>query len=50
MADGNRKKGGRGPLIFGALAGAVIGAAVALVYSPSNGAGNRQRLLSYIKR
>ncbi len=50
MANGSGKKGGRGPLIFGALAGALIGAAVALVYSPSNGEGNRQRLLSYVKR
>jgi gas vesicle protein len=30
--------------LLGLLAGTVVGAAIALVYSPSNGEGNRKRL------
>jgi len=35
-------------LFFGMLAGAAIGAAVALVYSPSNGEENREQLVAYV--
>ncbi len=45
-ASGKRK--GKGLVFLGILAGAVIGAAVALVYSPSNGEENRERLMQYI--
>lgn len=45
-ASGKRK--GKALVFFGILAGAVIGAAVALVYSPANGEENRERLMQYI--
>lgn len=43
-----RKRKGKGLVFLGILAGAVIGAAVALVYSPSTGEENRERLMQYI--
>lgn len=39
-----RKKGGRAITLLGLLAGAAIGAAVALIYSPAEGERNRQKL------
>jgi gas vesicle protein len=44
----NGKSKGKGLVFLGILAGAVIGAAVALIYSPANGEGNRERLMQYI--
>jgi gas vesicle protein len=47
MADSTptqRKKQGRGLTFLGLLTGAAIGAAVALIYSPSDGEKNRQQL------
>jgi gas vesicle protein len=35
---------GRALTLFGLLAGATVGAAVAMVYAPHNGEGNRQEL------
>jgi len=43
-----KKSGGKALLFFGMLAGAAIGAAVALVYSPSNGEENREQLVAYV--
>ena len=45
-ASGKRK--GKGLVFLGILAGAVIGAAVALVYSPGTGEENREHLMQYI--
>ncbi len=45
-ATGKRK--GKVLVFLGILAGAVIGAAVALVYSPADGDENRERLMQYI--
>lgn len=39
-----RKARGRGLTLLGILAGAAIGAAVGLVYTPANGEDNRKRL------
>lgn len=47
MAASGKSKG-KGLVFLGILAGAVIGAAVALVYSPANGEENRERLMQYI--
>lgn len=44
----NGGKVGKALLFFGMLAGAAIGAAVALVYSPSKGEENREHLVAYI--
>lgn len=43
-----RKRKGKGLVFLGILAGAVVGAAVALVYSPSNGEENRERLMQVV--
>jgi len=43
-----RKSEGKAILFFGALAGAAIGAALALVYSPSTGEENREQLVAYV--
>jgi len=43
-----RKSGGKGLVFFGLLAGGVIGAALAMIYSPSNGEENREHLVAYI--
>jgi gas vesicle protein len=45
---GKRKSKGKGLVFLGILAGAAIGAAVALVYSPGKGEENRERLMQYI--
>jgi gas vesicle protein len=37
-------RAGRAFAVLGLLAGAAVGAAVALVYSPSDGQGNRKQL------
>lgn len=42
-----RKKGGRAITFLGLLAGAAIGAAVALIYSPADGTRNRQKLTEW---
>jgi gas vesicle protein len=47
MAASGKSKG-KGLVFLGLLAGALIGAAVALVYSPANGEENRERLMQYI--
>ncbi len=47
MAAGGKRKG-KGLVFLGILAGAAIGAAVALVYSPGKGEENRERLMQYI--
>lgn len=47
MAASGKSKG-KGHVFLGILAGALIGAAVALVYSPANGEENRERLMQYI--
>ncbi|MEA2575744.1 MAG: hypothetical protein QOH93_3042 [Chloroflexia bacterium] len=45
---GSGKRKGKALVFLGILAGAVIGAAVALVYSPARGDENRERLMQYI--
>ncbi len=35
-------------MLLGLLAGAVVGAAVALVYSPGTGEQNREQLVEYV--
>jgi len=40
----SRKSGGRSITFLGVLAGAALGAALALVYSPGNGEKNRENL------
>ena len=47
MAAGGKRKG-KGLVFLGMLAGAAIGAAVALVYSPGKGEETRERLMQYI--
>lgn len=47
MAASN-KKGGKALTFWGILAGAAVGAAVALVYSPSTGEKNRRHLVQYV--
>ncbi len=42
-----RKRNGRVLTLFGTLAGAAIGAAVGLVYTPAGGEENRKRLNSW---
>jgi gas vesicle protein len=49
MAASDKRKGkSKGLVLLGVLAGAVIGAAVALVYSPGSGEENREHLMQYI--
>jgi len=48
MAGKGKKREGKGLLFLGVLAGAVIGAAVALVYSPSTGDENREKIVEYV--
>lgn len=43
-----RKREGKGLLFFGILAGAIVGAALALVYSPGTGEENREQVMEYI--
>lgn len=45
---GKRKRGGAVIWLAGALAGAAIGAAVALVYTPGTGEENRQRITKWV--
>lgn len=42
-----KKQGGKMITLFGVLTGAVVGAAVALTYTPGSGDENRQRLASW---
>lgn len=48
MARSKTRKGGKGLLFFGMLAGAAIGAAVALIYSPSTGEENREKVVALV--
>lgn len=49
MADGRkRKQQGKALVFFGVLAGAIVGAALALVYSPGTGEENREQAMEYI--
>jgi gas vesicle protein len=47
-ASDKRRDKSKGLVLLGILAGAAIGAAVALVYSPGSGDENREHLMQYI--
>ncbi len=47
-STGKSKSKSKGLVFLGILAGAAIGAAVALVYSPAKGEENREHLMQYI--
>ena len=47
-ASGKRNGKSKGLVLLGILAGAAIGAALALVYTPGSGEENREHLMQYI--
>ncbi len=46
--DRRQKREGKGLLFFGVLAGAIVGAALAFIYSPGTGEENREQAMKYI--
>ncbi len=44
MARKGNKQGNNGIMLLGIVAGAIVGGAVGLVYTPANGEENRKRL------
>lgn len=49
MANSRKQKAaGKALVLFGVLAGAIVGAALALVYSPGTGEENREQAMEYI--
>ena len=50
MARARKRQGGNSLLLLGIIAGAAIGAAVALFYTPGTGEENRQRLAEWARQ
>ncbi len=47
MARKGNKQGDNGIMLLGIVAGAIVGGAVGLVYTPANGEGNRKRMAEW---